>query len=258
MAAALERRKVQRQTAYRATTADAPEGTVVVYEKTLPHPMYGDIHLIIDSSMQEDMEVARASLCALRRIPIDHTAEGLKGNDPFIMFYTNMDFPEDHAREMAAAAWAREAEDARNTAAMLAAFKYVDFEGEVPPYDGWQTPEEMAIYDQPPRPVRMEKTSTERRVNFVQDLLQSGATPWPEDPDAEEDAPERPTFSAMFWESMREIMTLGSELIAEGEIDGEEPVDPDGFQGESAGGDVPAEDDAGGEEPGKQPDGATD
>jgi hypothetical protein len=225
---------------------EVPEGTLIIIDRVIHHPLYGDIHLVVDETMQESLATAHQALQALRRIPLQFApATVLTRDDPYVKWYVERDFPFDHAQELAAAAYKREDQDAYNSAGLLAAFSYIDFEGDPPEDKDWQTPEEMERFDSPPRPVRLDKASQlERKVSFIKDLLYTGN----ETDKVDEDGEPVPSFQAQFMTFIGDMLEHAQALAAGGVIDGEEPVDGDGFPGEPVDSDVHAADDAASEE----------
>jgi len=156
-----------------------------------------------------------------------------------VRWYVERGLPLDHARQMAASAWAVEDQDATNSAGMLALFAYIDFSGDPPEDTEWQTPEARLRFDLPPRPVRLTAFETERKLSFIKDLIKTGGATGEKDADGNP----VPSFRT-------QLMQVVADMNARAqEVDGpdDEPVDSAGFQGESLSGDLPAQDDAGSE-----------
>ncbi len=269
---AMQRKTIARKSTRRVdfNSVEVPEGVMVLLDETIEHPLFGEIQLVVDENMQQSAEMHNNVLLGARRIPRSYDPpHTILETDRAVQFYIDAGFPTDHAQEMAGYFWGREARDVRNSAGFLVLFDYVDFVGVDAPEDpDWQDEAEMARYGLPARPVIMKLVPSERKLLWIRYMLRTGATltdseeaklegwltswetdgAWIDDSgEVQTKEPTLPTFTAKFMAVMEESGNRVNELTLEGAIDGDEPVDPAGFQGVDAdrGGD--AKDDADGE-----------
>ena len=236
--AAIKRRQVKTQNIKINAINPTDRGEAVLYEKTLTHWLYGEIPVMLTGGFQEDIQRYAAMLAAQRRIPLDYSAGALPLSDRVLQFYLQQEYPMDHARDMAAAAWHQEYLAAQNHANILALFTNVQFEGDPPAQSTqWESAEETAKFGLPPRPTRFIKAEPERKLSFVFNLIETGY------PDSDES--DDPSFEAQILISIAEAARSMQDMV-DSLLTGE-PVDEDGFRGEYVDGDAPASDDAVGE-----------
>lgn len=252
----LQRKQIGRTTAQRYDVAmtEVPEGVLVLMDTVLEHPVRGPIPIVVDERMQEALDRMQSVLSGARRIPMTFDPpSALPLGDRAVQFYLDLQFPEDHAREMAARYWETEARDVRNAAGMLVLFEYLDFNEPVAPEDpDWQDAVEMARYSMPARPEINTFVAPERKLLFIKDMLRTGSVlsvsdqkkldawlktweetgVWIDDEGKErKDEPAIPTFTQHFMQAMSEVAVRVEALTNGGVMTPDEPVDEAGFQG---------------------------